>query len=370
MSGHPVYLHVGLPKTGTTHLQDRMWVNRDSALAAGLFYPGDLISSHFHAAVLLQPERYLDWVDPVHSGVWDAMVTQMRAWDGPSLISHELYASATHEQAARVRRDLAFAELHIVVTARDLGRQIPSTWQENVKNQHTTSFDEFLAAVDVPRPDFRDPFWEFQDLPRILDTWADGVPAEQVHVVTVPGPDGPRGELWARYLSVFGLAPADLPAEIPSTNAGLSMGQVELLRRLNIRLQPDDVQWSRYERAVKEFLVGRVLFAGDPRGGPVLPKTALPWATACAEKHIQFIAERGFDVVGDLDDLLPREPRTPSPVPDDAALLEITLDALAGVMLSMPLPEPPRTAFDRAKPALRAVYRRSGPLRRLIDRFR
>ena len=26
-----VYLHIGLPKTGTTHLQDRLWRNRDLA---------------------------------------------------------------------------------------------------------------------------------------------------------------------------------------------------------------------------------------------------------------------------------------------------------------------------------------------------
>lgn len=46
-----VYVHVGLPKTGTTHIQDRLWVNRDLALEnAGLLYPGVHPEDHFHAA--------------------------------------------------------------------------------------------------------------------------------------------------------------------------------------------------------------------------------------------------------------------------------------------------------------------------------
>ena len=73
-----VYVHIGLPKTGTTHLQDRLWRNRDLALqTSGLLYPGNVISDHFHAAVHLQPERYLDWADPAFAGVWPTLVKQM-----------------------------------------------------------------------------------------------------------------------------------------------------------------------------------------------------------------------------------------------------------------------------------------------------
>ena len=76
-----VYLHIGLPKTGTTHLQDRLWRNRDLALdSSGLLYPGNEIADHFHAAAHLQPERYLDWVDPEHVSAWPTMVAQMTAW--------------------------------------------------------------------------------------------------------------------------------------------------------------------------------------------------------------------------------------------------------------------------------------------------
>ncbi len=370
MTGQHVYLHVGLPKTGTTGLQDRFWRNRDEALRRGVFYPGEVVSSHFHAAVHLQPERYLDWVDPAHAGTWGRMVDQVKAWPATSLISHELFASATPAEAARARADLAFAQTHIVVTARDLGRQIPSVWQENVKNQHTTAFDDFLHMVDDPAPELRNPFWEFQDLPRILATWAGDLPPDRVHVVTVPPSGGGRDELWRRYLSVVGLTPEQMTRTVPSDNSALSVGQIELLRRLNQRLQPERIEWARYEAAVKHYLIGEVMFAAADRGAPTLPASALPAVTERAQAAVAYIRERGFHVVGDLDDLIPRPPREPRPVPGTERLLDLTLDTLADVVLTMPLPTPSRSVADRVKPLLRRGYRRFDATRRHIDSAR
>ena len=36
-----------------------------------------------------------------------------------------------------------------MLTIRDLGRQIPAVWQENVKNRATSSYDEFLNDIFV-----------------------------------------------------------------------------------------------------------------------------------------------------------------------------------------------------------------------------
>ena len=183
-----VFVHVGLPKTGTTHLQDRLWRNRDLALrSSGLLYPGNVISDHFHAAVHLQPDRYLDWADPAFAGTWPKLLGQMRAWPQTSLLSHELYSTATPAQIESLMSDLSFAdEVHVIATVRDLARQLPSVWQENVKNQRRASFDEFVSSVRAfARPDSPDqspadpppvideePFWEFQDFVEILDRWS------------------------------------------------------------------------------------------------------------------------------------------------------------------------------------------------------
>ncbi|MFD2395792.1 hypothetical protein ACFSVJ_01075 [Prauserella oleivorans] len=63
------------------------------------------------------------------------------------MISSELLAPASPEEAAQVLSAFGFAEVHVVCTARDLARQIPSVWQENVKTRQSTSFAELLASL-------------------------------------------------------------------------------------------------------------------------------------------------------------------------------------------------------------------------------
>jgi hypothetical protein len=314
--------------------------------------------------VHLQPDRYLDWVDPAHHGIWDQLVKDMRGWPGTSLISHELFSSATGEQAAQVIRSLSFAEVHVLVTARDLARQIPSVWQENIKNQHTTEFGEFIRSISArDRP--HDPFWEFQDLPRILDSWGRELRPEHVHVVTVPPSGSGQETLWRRFVSVLGLAPDRLPHDVPGDNASLSAEQIEVLRRLNRRLQPDRIAWARYELVIKEYLIGRVMFGAGARTAPTLPDTELRWVREAADETIAHIRARGFDVVGDLGELEPRHAGAADrPQASVEEILELTLDTFAEVMLTMPEPISDRTVTDRFKNLLRRQHRRLSAIQR------
>ena len=40
-----VYVHVGLPKTGTTYLQHMLWESREALAADGVLFPGETTSS-------------------------------------------------------------------------------------------------------------------------------------------------------------------------------------------------------------------------------------------------------------------------------------------------------------------------------------
>ncbi len=358
-----VFVHIGLPKTGTTYLQDRLWRNRDLALKAGLCYPGDVIDDHFHAAAHLQPQRYLDWVDPDHAQAWPTMVAQMRSWPGTSLVSHELFATATHEQIIRLVADLGFAdEVHVIATVRDLARQLPSAWQENVKNQRRGTFDEFVAAV-AARAGAADlghgeegPFWEFQDCVRILDTWSAVVPEERIHVVTVPAPGASGSGLWERFIGVLGIDPARLSAPIESANSSLSAAQAEFLRQLNERLQPTDVEWTRYERIVKGELIGEVLFAGE-RGTPQgLSAQQREWAAQQAEQMAAALAARAYDIVGSLDELaVGTTAGADARPPTDQEVLDAALDTLAGWVKIAPVP----AGLPRWEAAARNVVRKA-----------
>jgi hypothetical protein len=360
-----VFVHIGLPKTGTTYLQDRLWRNRDRALGVGLCYPGDGIDDHFHAAAHLQPKRYLDWVDPEHAGAWSTMVAQMRAWPGTSLVSHELLATANREQIARFVGDLDFAdEVHVIVTVRDLARQLPSAWQENVKNQRRGTFDEFVDAV-AARADSADlshgeegPFWEFQDYVRILDDWSSAVPEGSIHLVTVPR-KGADTSLWERFLGVLGVDESALSEPIESANSSLSAAQAEFLRQLNDRLQPSEIEWARYERIVKGELIGEVLFAGE-RGAPQgLSTEQRYWAARRARAMAAAVSARGYDIVGDLDDLAVAEQAgDDAQSPSQQDVLDAALDALAGMVKIAPMPAPQPRWSSAARNVMRKARRR------------
>ncbi|WAC56008.1 sulfotransferase family protein [Gordonia sp. SL306] len=376
-----VYVHIGLPKTGTTHLQDRLWRNRDLAMrSSGLLYPGDVISDHFHAAVHLQPERYLDWVDPAFARKWPTLLAQIKAWPQTSLLSHELYATATPEHIATLMDDLSFAdEVHVIATVRDLARQLPSVWQENIKNQREATFDEFLASVHTCGPALpgfvaptdgavEEPFWEFQDYIRILADWAQAVGPERVHVVTVPTRrDTPGDNLWERFLRVLDVDPAALTIPVPSLNSSLSAAQAEFLRQLNHRLQPTEVAWQRYERVIKGQLIGEILFEapnGAPRG---LTSDQRTWIAHTADEMIGEVRSAGYRVSGDLGDLavsrLAAGDALPPTVQD---VLDVALDTMSEMVKVAPLPAVGPRWKTRAMNIVRRIRRRALGVRRSL----
>ncbi|AVM01188.1 sulfotransferase family protein [Gordonia iterans] len=371
-----VYVHVGLPKTGTTHIQDRLWVNRDLALEnAGLLYPGVHPEDHFHAAAHLQPERYLSWAAPEHAGAWPRMVAQMKAWPGTSIVSHELFANAGVEDLRRLVDDLAFAEeVHVILTVRDLARQLPSVYQENVKNQRPTDFATFLASVADHAPGgggtgelHEEPFWEFQDYTAVVGKWSTLVPADRIHLVTVPAPGtAAQGDsLWDRFLSVLGVDPALLPKTGERHNMSLSAAQTEFLRRLNTRIPSGVIPWTRYENIVKRRFIG-IALRNTSQGKPLgLSAQQREWAATESVRLIDAIAAAGCRITGTLDDLRVdlSVDVAETPEPTDEAVANAGLDALAYWIAAMPEPVDQRSAATRAKDVARRVKRRAVGLR-------
>ena len=109
---------------------------------------------------------------------------KVRRARGTVVISHEILAPAPADKVAKAMNDLEGSEVHIVYSARDLARQLPSAWQESVKQGRHWSFRRYLKRIETGRP------WIYRslDLPRVLSTWGAHLPPERVHVVTVPQP--------------------------------------------------------------------------------------------------------------------------------------------------------------------------------------
>ena len=66
------------------------------------------------------------------------------------IVSHEILATASRQQVRRALESFGDAEVHVVLSARDLVRQIPAEWQENVKHRRTLGYRAFLDTITDP----------------------------------------------------------------------------------------------------------------------------------------------------------------------------------------------------------------------------
>ena len=330
-----VFLHIGLHKTGTTYLQNILRANRARLADQGVLYPGgEGQPAQVFAVWDLLGRRPRGSTDARISGAWAATVDVINGSDQPAvLLSDEHLSLATLRQARTAVAAFDGAEVHVVVTARDLARVLVSAWQEEVKNRGAWTWSQFAGAVRDPEVAARNPargFWVRQDLPAILETWQAAVPTERIHVVTVPPAGAPPELLLERFASVVGFDPSLLTEEAPWTNETVGLAGTEALRRLNERLD-QGLNQRQYDRAVKLTIV-RILAERTTPIRFAVPPEDFGWVLRRGKEMAEAVRQGGFPVVGDLAELEPirSDGRAPDDV-TDAELLDVTLTALAGL---------------------------------------
>lgn len=330
-----VFLHVGLPKSGTSYLQRLLSANKPAlAERAGLLFPGRAWNQQVLAVRDLRDMSH----GRVVEGAWARLVDEVVDWQGDSVISMEWLCAATEEQIGRVLTDLAPARVEVVFTARDLGRTLPAAWQEFMQNQQTWPWEEFLGGVTADPPTAHPAgraFWSQQDLPALLARWSRGVDAEQLHVVTLPHPGAARDVLWRRFAEVLGIDPAGYLTEGLGGNESLGLESTELMRRLNQATKDAGIDRLAYTRVIKHHLAKRVLSQRKAEESVLtVPAAYHAWVQGAAARQIEAIGRLGLHVVGDLRDLEPvlsaTEGRQPSEV-TDSELLTASLTGLIGL---------------------------------------
>jgi len=301
-----VYLHIGSPKTGTTYLQSVLFQNRSRLRSAGVLYPGDTADAHFRATLDLRGLAFGGYDDPAVIGAWPHLLGRIRDWSGDAVVvSHELLAGSRPETIDALLADLDATEVHVLLTARDLGRQVPAVWQEMVKNGQTLSYPKYLAQVTGARQGRgARVFWRQQDTAEVLARWSRPLGPERVHLVTVPPPGAAPTLLWERFASVVGLEPADYDAEVPRTNVSLGLAEAELVRQVNAALG-DRLDWPDFAAVVKGGLAERLLAARGDTDRAQVPTEQRAWFDQTAEQMVDDVRKGGYDVVGDLEELRP-----------------------------------------------------------------
>jgi hypothetical protein len=352
-----VFLHIGEPKTGTTFLQQVMWRNRAELAAQGVVLPGHHPQDHYRASQDLRGIAKLA-SDPAGSwtGEWEILARQAQQAPRVAVISHELFSAADPEQADRAVRSLEPAEVHVVVTVRDMGTLLPAEWQETVKHRNARRWEDWLEDVidresySADRRQFW--FWRVHDTAAVLGVWSRHLPADRIHVITVPPRGSDNALLWQRFASLIGVDPASVDTSRARSNTSLGLPEIEFLRRLNEALPEEVPDWF-YMWNVKEAIAHQALAARPRTGRLVLPPDREDWAAKQAEILIATLGESSYDVVGSLDDLRPpraTEPAaSPAASPADASAdppAEQVLDAAVAAASAMIVRQ-----FHRAHPA-------------------
>jgi hypothetical protein len=315
-----LYLHIGTPKTGTTYLQDVCWHNRQLLASEGVLYPGVHPESQFYAVNEVMTNRFPEWQGWLMPGAWNEVVAEARKAERAAIISHELLCPADRQEADRALADLDGFEVHILCTARNLASQIPSVWQEDVKNGHTAGFHEFVAGLREPRPStvqMADVFWDFQNLPAVLRTWGDKLPPQQVHVLTVPGRGAPDGLLWGRFAQLLDLRRSDHQTDVSQANRSLGVGEAELVRRINVALE-GRLSHTHYQDVIKYWVATDSLAQRSGKTPIVLRPQDYDWVVEQSGSFVDEIKGAGYDVIGDLSELLPAA-QPPEPSANDAS---------------------------------------------------
>jgi hypothetical protein len=363
MSARRVYLHIGLQKTGTSYLQAIFWAAQAELRRQGLdLVPGSKRET-FHLMLDVRG-RYDERLDPADvATAVERLPAQLAAAGERALVSEESLASATVAQARRLVEACGDREVHLVVTVRDLARLVPSMWQQQLRSGGTVGFDDYVDSLVRRQGPAAKRFWSNQGLLRVLDRWEKLVPAERIHVVTVPA-SGPQTALLERYCSVLGVDAAPLASIVPPGNPSLGRVEAELLRRVNAELPPERRRRQVYGDVGKRYFSQRVL-GGQRSGRARLPQRLEPWCAELAERMVERLASGGYEVVGDLDDL---RPRPDSFEPDDRPVSDADVAAAAVTALTAMLDQ--RMARVQRRRRRRAASRSRRPGAAMLRRIR
>jgi hypothetical protein len=322
-----VVLHVGTPKSGTTTVQTLLRRHRDAFAAQGVLVAGPRRVDLVHAGLIVRDDPRAARLDAHAATAWARLVAEIGDWSGPTaIVSYELLAAATAEQSARAIAAFGDAEVHVVVTARDLARGVAAAWQERLKFAGTVALEDWRMRAD--RAEWG---WWTLDPAGVLGRWGAGLPAERVHLVTVPA-DGEDEILWGRFVAACGVDPLPFAVEVPRENRSLGPVAAEVLRRINLALGgafPTDAERARW---LRDVLAGRVL--ADLAPGPLaITDAQYDDALARGEQAIATLRATGLRVHGDLEDLRATRPvgRMPGEVAEDE-VWEVTARAVVRLL--------------------------------------
>lgn len=321
-------LHIGTQKSGTTYLQRVLARLSGDLKRKDVLYPTRLhgrreVYNHEAAAYGLLGTASFPWVPEAKArgqqGSWEGLVRKVQRWDGTAIVSGEALSVIDSAAAQRLVSALGVSDTRIVVTARDLGRVLPSSWQQHIRNGRSTTFASYLGQQARSRGDGNaqeraarwdaDPdqtFWRAYAIGSLVQRWAPL--ASGVTVVTVPRRGAAPDELWQRFRTALDLdeALSLTPPAIDdlAANVGLTEPEVLVLAALNRNIDGTKAD-GHDNRSLRGAIVREAFVPRPDRGDPVrIPREWLERVSGWADEDAEILQSTGALVVGPLTDLL------------------------------------------------------------------
>ena len=316
-----VVLHIGPRKTATTYLQRVL----QSLVLEGRLDPTVYPiatrdrTDHNHVPGLIDLAREAGAIG-LQDDAWrgqdgseaQALIDAVRAAPGTVILSAEALSVLPAEGAGAVISAFAPAAVDVVITARDLGRVIPSSWQQHMRNGNFESYTDYLAlrveerASRVYETQLRRGFWRAYRYADLALRWQEAG-ARSVTVVTVPGPGAPVDTVWRRFIEVAGVPELpDVPPEIADDRANVSLTGAETFAVYGFNLAARaSGQGRRDVRSAHRALIRRGWLERPDRGSRLgLPSDLRPLVAQWADEDATALADSGIPIVGDLADLV------------------------------------------------------------------
>lgn len=333
--GPAYYLHVGPPKTGTTFVQSMLHAHRAALRSDRVLYPNFPRNGRFLAALDARDQHKHRGTTHAADGHWQRFVDSTRDFNGTVAFSHELLTAPQPGERPTALRALESYDAHVVLTARDPGRQLPSCWQQSLRHAKSTTFRDYIASVEPDGTSTAGRRFDGQRLDRLLDLWGAHLPADHIHVVIVPPRGADPSTLWSRFCTLLDVDAGRYP--IPDDvrpNPSLSVAQIELLRRVSDAAEQRVSNHADRRRLIRQVYIRQILPHTLSGRKPRLPRYASDTAHGIADTWINAIRQHGVDVVGDLDELRPGDPSDDDPDTwDPDEVIDVGAEAIVELLL-------------------------------------
>lgn len=326
-------LHVGVHKTGTTALQGALAAKRDELLALGVLYPGPDDAQHRAAMGALG--KHWGWRGrgggDVRKSHFTKLAKQVRSHPGRAIVSSEFFCEATDEQAASIVK--AFGKpVDVMITVRNLGMILPSSWQQYLKSGLNWWYTPWLKEMleNKQSPKITASFWQRHDIGRVVTAWSRAVGPERVHVVVLE--DAARDRGFRTTEALVGL-PAGLLAHEDSANRSMTEAEAFTLLLLNKEIKAE-TDWITYQKLVRVGMVrGMVANRTPAKDEPKLatPDWALDRAAELGSQMAAIVSGLGVEIVGDINEVGRRLP-TPTPHGSAPMPIDAAVAAVAGMV--------------------------------------